>query len=140
DVAGNDCAGAQIAVRAKKGVRGLSARADPLAGPGAAPAISLSRVATIRLEKPSGPDGRQGEWPDALIPARDAIFGEARNALPVDVAPDWTQSIFVEICAPGGAAAGRYAGEVRLSWTHQGAAGGAAIPISVRVRGFDLPA
>src|SRR5256885_13090451 len=66
--AGGECVGAQIIVRGP--ARGLGAAAS--AG------IDLYRVATIVVEHPSSPDGEVGEWPDALIPVRDAIYGEPR--------------------------------------------------------------
>ncbi len=133
--AGGECAGAQIVVLGP--VSGLSATAGPLQG-GAAPpvAVALSRVATIVLAHPSGPEGESGEWPDALVPARDALYGEARNAFPVEVAAGRAQAIFVEACAPRGAGAQRYDGAVQLSWK----SGGATVPVELRARGFDLPA
>src|SRR5258706_3984960 len=104
--AGGECVGAQIVVRGP--VRGLGATAS--AG------IDLYRVATIVLQHPSGPDGETGEWPDALIPVRDAVYGEPRRAFPVDVATGRNQAIFVESCLPRGAPTGRTSGIVRLSW------------------------
>src|SRR5258708_7265293 len=73
--AGGECVGAQLAVRGP--AQELSASASGMA-------IDLYRVATIQLQHPSGPEGSTGEWPDALIPARDALYGEARLAFPVD--------------------------------------------------------
>src|SRR5712691_12762168 len=96
--AGGDCAGAQIAVRGP--VQALSATASGLA-------VDLYRVATITLQHPSGPEGETGEWPDALIPARDALWGEARRAFPVDVPAGRSQAIFVESCAQRGPEANR---------------------------------
>ena len=103
--AGGECVGAQLAVRGP--VSGLSA-----ASRGKLP-IDLYRVGTIVLEHPSGPDGSTGEWPDALIPARDAVYGEVRKAFPVDVAAGRTQAIFLEACAPRGAGPARLSATVR---------------------------
>src|SRR5207244_954281 len=97
--------------------------------------LDLSRVATITVTQPSGPDGAIGEWPDALIPVSDALYGEERRAFPVDVADGRAQAIFVEACVPRGAAAGRTAAAVKLSWR----GGGLEVPVEIRKRGFDLP-
>ena len=83
--AGGECAAAQIVVRSDEGMRGLTASADPLRGPRGKVGVELSRVATIALTQPSGPEGSAGEWPDALVPVRDAIWNEPRRAFPVDV-------------------------------------------------------
>jgi hypothetical protein len=124
--AGSECTGAQLVVRGP--VSKLSATASE--------GIALSRVATITLRYPSGPDGATGEWPDALIPARDTLYKEERRAFPVDVPAGRSQSIFVEWCARKAAGPSRSAGWVRLSWN----GGGMAVPVELRVRGFDLPA
>ena len=124
--AGGECTGAQIVVRGP--ARDLSASATG--------GLDLYRVATIVLDHPSGPEGEAGEWPDALIPVRDAVYGEARRAFPVDVEAGRNQSIFVEICVPRGAPAGRTAAEVKLSWR----GGSQVVPVEIRKRAFDLPA
>jgi hypothetical protein len=61
--AGGDCAGAQIVVQGPA----LALAASASEG------VDLYRVATIDLKFPSGPDGATGDWPDALIPARDVL-------------------------------------------------------------------
>ena len=138
--AGGECAGAQIVVRSADGVRGLTASALPLRhGEKATVPLELSRVATIELTQPSGPEGSAGEWPDALIPVRDAIWNETRRAFPVDVGPGRAQAVFVEACAPRGAP-GRYAGAVQLGWVGAKALVRTSIPVELRVRGFDLAA
>jgi hypothetical protein len=110
-----ECEAAQIAVRAPDGLRALSAEAEPLAGArGSRVPISLYRVATLSLPRGSGPDGEAGEWPDPLVPARDAYFGEPRRAFPVAVGPGRLQSIWVEACVPLAAVPGVHEGQVRL--------------------------
>src|SRR5256885_525493 len=86
--AGGECIGAQIVVRSEKGVKALSASAQPLVSaeeralpatgggrrpehPTARVSLDVMRVATILLARPTEPEGRAGEWPDALIPVRD---------------------------------------------------------------------
>ena len=105
-----ECESAQVAVRAAGGLRALSASAAPLRGAARLP-VTLYRVATVPLARPSGPDGAAGEWPDPLVPVRDPFFGEARRAFPVEVAPGRLQAIWVELCVPEAAPAGAYAGE-----------------------------
>lgn len=130
-----ECESAQVAVRARRGLAALSARAAPLAGPARLP-VALYRVATLRLERASGPDGAAGEWPDPLVPARDAWFGEARRAFPARVGPGRLQAVWIEVCVPRSAPAGRYAGVVRLA---DGDRALAAIPVRLRVWPFALP-
>ncbi len=126
--AGGECVGAQIVVRGP--ALGLRAAVR-----GKAP-VDLYRVGTVFLEHPSGPEGVTGEWPDPLIPARDAIYGEERRAFPVDVAGGRAQAIFVESCAPRGTSGGRSSASVKLSWR----GGSAEVPVDLRIRAFDLPA
>ena len=133
--AGGECVGAQVIIRGP--ARGFSAAAAELKdAAGRAVPVSLARVAVIRTIYPSGPDGVPGEWPDALIPARDALYGEERRAFPVDVPSGRAQAIFFEACPAAGAGPARYGGAVKLTW--QG--GSAEVPVELRVRGFDLPA
>ncbi|MGZ6124682.1 MAG: glycoside hydrolase domain-containing protein, partial [Myxococcales bacterium] len=126
--AGGECGGAPVVVRGP--ALGLSAATRGKAQ------LDLYRVGTLFLENPSGPDGATGEWPDALIPARDKVYGEERRAFPVDVASGRAQSIFVEACLPRGAGPARLRGALRLSWL----GGSAEVPVEVRARAFDLPA
>ena len=80
-----ECEAAQIAVRAPHGLAralrrggaapGRARRALPLP-------VSLYRVATLALARGSGPDGEPGEWPDPLVPARDAYVRRGAARLP----------------------------------------------------------
>src|SRR3989442_7191261 len=126
--ASGECVGAQLVVQGP--VSGLTA------APRGKSHLVLYRVAPIVLEHPSGPEGATGEWPDALLPVRDAVYGEERNAFPVDVVSGRAQAVFVEACVPRGAGPARLAGSVRLSWR----GGSADVPVEVRVRAFDLRA
>src|SRR5438132_1868213 len=96
--ASGECVGAQLVVQGP--VSGLTA------APRGKPHLDLYRVATIVLEHPSGPEGATGEWPDALIPVRDTVYGEERNGFPVDVASGRPQAIFIEACVPRGGRTG----------------------------------
>jgi hypothetical protein len=130
-----ECEAAQVAIRAPRGLAALAAEAGPLEGPAPIP-IALYRVATVRLDRPSGPDGAAGEWPDPLIPVRDAWFGEERRAFPVGVRAGRLQAVWVEICVPEAAPPGSYRGAVRLTERGRPVA---TLPVRLRVWPFALP-
>jgi hypothetical protein len=130
-----ECESAQVAVRAARGLAALSASAAPLRGAARIP-VTLYRVATVPLARPSGPDGAAGEWPDPLVPVRDPYFGEPRRAFPAAVGAGRLQAVWVEVCVPASAPAGRYAGEVRL---RDGERALGAVPIRLRVWPFAVP-
>jgi hypothetical protein len=128
-----ECEAAQVAVRADRGLGALSAEAR---GPDQLD-VRLFRVATLRLDRPSGPDGAAGEWPDPLVPVRDPDFGEARRAFPVAVPRGRLQAIWVEVCVPDGAAPGDHRGTIALAEAGRPLA---EVPLSVHVWPFRLPA
>src|SRR3954454_12219776 len=130
--AGSECAGAQIVVRSEKGVKALTASAQPLVSGKQRIPLDVMRVATIKLARATEPEGRAGEWPDALIPVRDPIFGQTRRAFPVDVPAGRAQSIFVEACVPRGVR-GRFATSVQLGWIADGPAGAKLVSAKVPV-------
>ncbi len=127
-----ECESAQIAVRARRGLSALAAEAR-LPGP---LTVNLYRVAVVHLERPSGPDGTAGDWPDPLVPARDPDFGEPRRAFPTAVAPGRLQAIWVEVCVPEEAAPGDRHGAIRVTERGQALA---EVPLSVHVWPFALP-
>jgi hypothetical protein len=133
--AAGECESAQIVVRPRVALEALSAEAAPLDGPTRVP-VALYRVVALRLARASGFDGEAGEWPDPLVPARDAWFGEVRRAFPVRVDAGGTQSIWVEVCLPRGAPAARWRGAVVL---RDGARAVARVPVEVRGWPFELP-
>ena len=127
-----ECESAQIAVRARRGLSGLAAAArvpEPLR-------VNLYRVATLHLERPSGPAGTAGQWPDPLIPVRDPDFGEPRRAFPVAVAPGRLQAIWVEVCVPEEAQPGDRRGVIEVTERGQPLA---EVPLSIHVWPFALP-
>lgn len=133
-----ECESAQVAVRPERALAALSADAAPLRGPsGAAVEPALYRVDTVDLRAPSGPEGGAGSWPDPLVPARDAFWGEARRAFPVAVPAGRLQAIWVELCAPADAPPGRYAGAIRLTDAGRPLA---EVPVRLEVWPFELPA
>jgi hypothetical protein len=131
-----ECEAAQIVVRPGAPLAALAAEAAPLDGARPLP-VALYRVETLRLARPSGLDGAAGEWPDPLVPARDAYFGEPRRAFPVRVEAGELRAVWVEVCVPGDAPPGRYRGVVRLA---DGARAVGRVPLQLRVWPFALPA
>jgi hypothetical protein len=130
-----ECESAQVAVRSAGPLAALAASASPLQGATPIP-VALYRVATLTLPRPSGPDGQAGEWPDPLVPVRDAWFGEARRAFPVAVGAGRVQAIWVELCVPESAPPGGYAGTVRLTERGRPLAD---VPVRLKVWPFGLP-
>jgi hypothetical protein len=90
--------------------------------------INVTTVSTIQ--------GATGEWPDALIPKRDAYFGEVRNAFPFSVASGRNQPVWIEIYVPPTAAAGVYSGSATVTASGQSPV---AVPIQLTVWNFTLP-
>ncbi|HET9597553.1 MAG TPA: DUF4091 domain-containing protein [Anaeromyxobacteraceae bacterium] len=130
------CASAQVAVKPPARLTAFTASAEPLRGGGGI-TPALYRVATVPLARGSGPDGADGPWPDPLVPERDAFFGEARRAFPVEVPADSLQAVWVELCVPRHAAAGLQRGEVRLANEGRTLA---RVPVALEVLPFALPA
>ena len=140
--AGNEFESFQIAVQAGSApLRGV--RVDPgqtLAGPGGAtiPASNLRfyREVGYQVSQRSDSEGATGSWPDALIPERDAIFGEDRNAFPVNLAAGQRLAAWIDVLVPNGAPAGDYTGSIMVI-----GGGGqlAEIPVRVAVHGFSIP-
>ena len=144
--AGGECTGAQIVVRSERGVKALTASAQPLVSGKDRVPLDLMRVATIHLARPTEPEGRAGEWPDALIPVRDPLFGQTRRAFPIDVGAGRAQAIFVEACPArglGGTRGGaRFSATIQLGWIDDSKGAklaGARVPVELKMRAFDLP-
>jgi MYXO-CTERM domain-containing protein len=143
DAARNEFEPFQIVVAGgTSGVHALTATAHDLVGPDgariAAANLRLYQVGLYHVKYASNVEGAAGDWPDPLIPDVDPWMGEKRNGLPFDVAAGATRAIWVDVFVPPGSAAGMYAGSVTVS----AAAGLPAteVPLSLRVRDFELPA
>lgn len=125
-----ECESAQIAARAGRAPLRL---APKLVGDlGAGVDVRLHRVALVHLERPSGPEGAAGVWPDPLVPAVDRYVGEARNAFPLPVPAGESRSILVEVCVDRQAAPGARAAAIDL--------GPLRVPIALRVEHAAIPA
>lgn len=90
--------------------------------------INVTTVSTIQ--------GATGEWPDALIPKKDAYAGEVRNAFPTAVGAGRNQPVWIEIYIPPTASAGVYTGSATVTATGQNPV---VVPIQLTVWDFTLP-
>lgn len=120
---------AQLVLRPVAPVRGLTATALDLRGPGGAvlpaAAVEVLRVGYVEVTRPTDFFGVAGWWPDPLPP-----FGG-----PIDLAGSENQPLWVRVTVPREQPAGVYRGAVRLS--HAG--GTVQAPIAVEVFDFTLP-
>lgn len=101
-----------------------------------APALGPAEVPTQTAAQVSDLNGMWGEVPDALIPSKDAIFGEARNAFPVTVSAGRNASAWIDVFVPAGASAGWYKGTVTLKSAN---AVLGTVPIRLKVWNVSLP-
>ncbi len=140
--AGNEFESFQLAIQA--GSTPLSAvRVDPgqtLTGPGGAtiPASNLTiyREVDYRVTQRSDAEGATGNWPDALIPERDPIYNEDRNAFPIDLAANGRLTAWIDVLVPNDAPAGDYRGSVLV----RGGGGTVAeVPVHLTVFDFSIP-
>lgn len=113
---------------------------QPLRGPDgtALPpeSITLYRADYYQVGTASNSEGGAGRWPDPLIPDRDPIVGERRNAFPLRVPAQESRVVWVDVFVPATAVAGRYRGELAIM------VGGAAVgtlPVELQVGDFTLP-
>lgn len=125
----NEFEAAQIVVRATRALQGLSAAGGALRGPGGAVIdasnVTVLRVRYVPVRVPTDYVGCVGDWPDPLPPLDK----------PIDVAAGSNQPLWVLVRVPEDAAAGDYAGTLRLSaqgWS-------ADVPLRLHVWGFALP-
>ncbi len=95
--------------------------------------LSAARLYTVN--EPSDLEGAAGPWADALVPATDIIYGQARNAFPITVPAGETRVVWVDIAVPAGTPATTYTDSLTLTTD----AGSVAIPVSLRVLPLALP-
>jgi len=107
---------------------------DGKAGSIPAGKIALFREWYVKVTRPSTSPAYScgiGEYPDALIPGDVPKFG-----LPVDVAAEKTQGIWVDVAIPPDAKAGSYSGGVTVSAPNQPLA---KLPVTLEVYDFAVP-
>lgn len=145
----NEFASVQIAVRADAGaINGLTISKDAAftkAGGGTIPAanVTVYREDYYTVQKPSDGEGGSANpcaancrWPDALIPAVDPLYGEARNAWPVNVPAGENRVAWIDVLVPIGQAAGIYTGTFAV---FSGAGAISTVTVNLTVVDFALP-
>ncbi len=130
DAARNEAEAAQLVIRPRRELAGLTLEATPLRGPGGAilpsDRIDILRVYYHNITRKTDRTGVLGEWPDALPPVKG----------PLTCPKDRNQPFWVRVRVPSGIPAGIYRGAIRLA----ASSFRAEVPLRVRVYGFDLPA
>ncbi len=125
----NETDAAQLVLRPREPLKGLTVDATPLAGPDGtqipASAVEVLRVRYVLVTRPTDTAGCIGWWPDPLPPI----------AWPLELEAGRNQPLWVRVAVPKGAKAGTYRGGIRLK------ADGytAEVPLEVRVFDFSLP-
>jgi len=121
-------------------VRGLTVSLrGALRGPHGA-SIPLSNVTVYRegyytVRTPSDVEGAPGRWPDPLIPTVDLIYGEPRNAFPVDVPAGESRVAWIDVLVPIDASPGLYRGVIDVR--AEGLA--SRVPVELTVLELTLP-
>lgn len=113
---------AQVVLRPRQALRGLTATATVDGLPGA---LDVRRVGYVNVSQPTDSTGVQGLWPDPLFPL----------TTPVDLAANTNQPLWLRVSVPRDAPAGVHRGTLTLTaegWR-------AEVPLSVEVFGFTLP-
>lgn len=127
-LARNEAEAIQIVIRPEMDLKGFTAEASDLEGPGGvipAESIDVLRVGYVDVTMPSDRRGAVAPWPEPLPPFHG----------PVDLKAGQNQPLWVRVKAPTDASPGVYCGEIRLS-----ADGYEAVaPLKVEVYDFTLP-
>ena len=93
------------------------------------------RLADYMVNEPSDREGGSGAWRDALIPGVDVMYGEVRNAFPIDVATKTTLAVWIDVHVPPGTPGGIYNSGLQITANE----GSATVPVSLEVLAIDLP-
>lgn len=129
EAARHDWEAAQVVVRPAQPLRGLTATASDLRGPGGAviPAdkIKLLYAYYHFVHQPTDSTGVRDWWPDALPPLEQGL----------DVAAHENQPLWVLVYVPPDAVPGEYRGQLSL----RGEGFAAAVPLELCVWNFTLP-
>jgi len=125
----NEAEAAQVVVRPREALRGLTVKAEALKGPGgaviSAANIDILRVRYVPVTQPTDSTGTVAPWPDPLPP----LTG------PIDLEAGKNQPLWVRVRVPKDARAGKYEGVIRLAAESYAA----DVPLSVEVYDFALP-
>lgn len=110
----------------------------PLSGPGRTipnDNLLIYREDYYYADQSSTVWGDIGYWPDPLIPTADPLYGEPRNAFPMDVPADENRVAYVDILVPRNQAPGRYTGSIVIRADGEQT----SVPVQLDVRNFTLP-
>lgn len=122
----NEAEAAQLVVRPRNALRGFSATAGTLSGPGdACVRVEVLRVRYVDVARPTDRAASAAPWPDPLPPFKG----------PIDLAAGENQPLWVRVHVPRDAVPGDYGGAIQL--TAEGYR--AEVPLRVVVYGFELP-
>jgi hypothetical protein len=100
--------------------------------------VTVSRELYLKIpaSQVSDANGRAGTVPDALVPAVDPTFHEARNAFPTDVAAGANASAWVDVFIPPSTPSGFYTSHVTVTASGKVLS---RMPIRLAVWQFTLP-
>ena len=131
----------QVHVRATAQPIQMDLSISDFAGPGgrriaADPNVRVFRESYSNVRQVSDLNGASGLIPDALIPVRDTIFHELRNAFPTTIPTSQTRSAWVDVFVPPATPSGYYSATVTVK---DGAKVLAHIPVVLKVWDFELP-
>jgi hypothetical protein len=99
-------------------------------------AVQVYQVGLVEVRAASNAEGVVGTWPDPLIPEVDVYAGERRRAFPMALEPGRTRAVYVEVRVPRDHPAGWGHLALHLALDNEVR----TVPVSLRVRGFNLPA
>lgn len=125
----NEAEAAQLVIRPGKAVRGLTAAASDLKGPGrsiiSSGQVEILRVRYVNVTTPTDSVGVAGDWPDPLPPF----------IAPINLEPGRNQPLWIRVKVPRNTPAGAYKGEITLRADNFEK----TVPLEVTVYGFELP-
>lgn len=83
----------------------------------------------------SDAEGATGRWGDILVPQRDQVYGQVRNAFPLTVPAGENRTIWVDVHVPSNATAGSLSSSVAIG----SADGTTNVPVSIKVSDWTVP-
>ena len=132
-MAANEAESVQLVVTPRTPQQDIRAVAGPLVGPSAtipASAVSVKRVGYVPVRRISDDFGCVADWPDPLFP---------QDAAPCPVPALANQPLWIRVKPPKGTPPGVYRGELSLALISSGRTATVAVPVEVRVFGFEMP-
>src|SRR5207248_1384412 len=97
--------------------------------------VTIYREDYYNVVVASDQEGAAGLWPDVLIPAVEPLFGQQRNAFPIDVPAGENRVAWVDVLVPQDAATGTYSGSITVSGNNFTT----SVPVQLTVFNATLP-